>query len=131
MPSNRTDRRFLAFRRVAEAGLVAVALVAAATHGILLVQGGSMEPSVSSGDVIVYRRGATALEAGDLVVFEHRDALVVHRVAALLRDGALRTRGDANSVADVVPVEAAAVRGEVRIVLPTAAVASRLAGLTP
>ena len=110
---------------------MAVALLAAATHGVLLVQGSSMEPSVSSGDVIVYRRGATILEAGDLVVFEHRDALVVHRVAALLRDGTLRTRGDANPVADAVPLDASAVRGEVRIVLPTAGVLSRLAGLTP
>jgi hypothetical protein len=64
----------------------------------------------------------------DLVVFEHRDTLVVHRVAGLLRDGALRTRGDANDVVDPGEVAAADLRGEVVLVLPVGRVVRAVAG---
>ena len=86
-----------------------------------------MAPAVSAGDFVVYRRVSPRLATGDLVVFERTGTLVVHRVAALLRDGGLRTRGDANRSLDALPVDAADVRGEVVLVVPTGAVVSRLA----
>lgn len=86
-----------------------------------------MEPALHAGDLIVYRRTGAALTQGDLVVFEHRGTLVVHRVAGVLRDGALRTRGDANDVVDAEPVPASAVRGEVALTVPAGAVVASLA----
>lgn len=86
-----------------------------------------MEPALHAGDVIVYRRTGAVLAQGDLVVFEHRDSLVVHRVAGVLRGGALRTRGDANDVVDAEPVPASAVRGEVAFTIPAGTLMASLA----
>lgn len=86
-----------------------------------------MEPALHAGDVIVYRRVGATLDQGDLVVFEHRGTLVVHRVAGVLRTGALRTRGDANDVMDAEPVPPDAIRGEVALTVPAGRVAAALA----
>jgi len=77
-----------------------------------------MEPALYPGDLIVYRKGCQLLDRGDLVVFEHGDVLVVHRVAALLRGGTLRTRGDANESVDSEPVAVDDIRGEVLLAVP-------------
>ena len=127
MPSRPTDARGLRLRSVAEA-LLALTLVALGwTHGVLYVEGGSMEPALHAGDLIVYRRTGAVPVPGDLVVFEHRGTLVVHRVAGVLRDGALRTRGDANDVVDAEPVLASAVRGEVAFTFPVGRLVASLA----
>lgn len=88
-----------------------------------------MEPALSPGDVIVYRRIGAHIEQREMVVFEHRGTLVVHRVAGALRGGSLRTRGDANTTLDPAPVESDDVRGEVVLVLPSGKLAVRLARL--
>jgi signal peptidase len=127
MPSRPTDARGSRFRSIAEA-VLAVTLVALGwTHGVLYVEGGSMEPALHAGDVIVYRRVGATLDQGDLVVFEHRGTLVVHRVAGVLRTGALRTRGDANDVMDAEPVPPDAIRGEVALTVPAGRVVAALA----
>lgn len=127
MPSKRTDERFAWLRRAA-GWMAALVLVAIGwTHGVIFVEGGSMEPTLSAGDVLVYRRHQTGVETGDLVLFEHRGALVVHRVVSTLRGGRLRTRGDANDSLDVTPVEPGAITGEVVAVVPSGALAERLA----
>jgi signal peptidase I len=95
---------------------------------VILVAGGSMEPALTAGDLLVYRRGA-AIEPGDLVLFEHRDSLVVHRVVSTLRGGRLRTRGDANDTLDAAPVDSDAVRGEVVLVVPSGTLVERVAAL--
>lgn len=86
-----------------------------------------MEPALHAGDLIVYRRTGAILTQGDLVVFEHRGTLVVHRVVGVLKDGAVRTRGDANDVVDAEPVPAAAVRGEVALTVPAGRLIASLA----
>ena len=86
-----------------------------------------MEPALIAGDLVVYRRSEPDLRRGDLVLFEHEGGLVVHRVAGVQRNGALRTRGDANDALDALPVEPDAVRGEVVLVVPAGRAASRLA----
>ncbi|MBN1193477.1 MAG: signal peptidase I [Coriobacteriia bacterium] len=127
MPSKSADVRYGRVRRGAELLLLAVIVAFGWTHGVLYVEGGSMEPALSAGDVIVYRRVRVVPERGDLIVFEHGGTLVVHRVAGLLHGGAMRTRGDANESSDATPVEAGDVRGEVLFVLPSGKAASRVA----
>lgn len=87
-----------------------------------------MEPALSAGDVIVYRRPGVSWQRGDLVVFEHGGTLVVHRVAGLLRGGSLRTRGDANESLDAAPVGPDDVRGKVLAVVPVGRLTAWLAG---
>lgn len=86
-----------------------------------------MMPALAPGDLIVYRRAGLDLKRGDLVVFEHGGGLVVHRVAGLLRGGALRTRGDANESLDATPVTAEDIRGQVLLVVPAGTAVQRLA----
>lgn len=115
-------------RRLAGAALAGVLVACAWCYGVVFVEGSSMAPAVRAGDVLVYRKVAVAPAARDLVVFEHGDSLVVHRVVAVLRGGRLSTKGDANRSLDPMPVESDAVRGEVVLVLPTGALAAWLAG---
>jgi len=113
---------------VAQAGLAVMIVLAGWAHGILYVEGASMRPALAPGDVIVYQRVAPSLEVGDMVVFQHGGALVVHRVAGVLRDGTMRTAGDANDCLDSTPLDPADVRGEVVVVIPAGVLAGRLAG---
>lgn len=127
MQNKRTDERFAGVRRAA--GLIAAIVLIALgwTHGVIVVTGGSMAPALCEGDLLVYRRHGTPPVNGELVLFEHRGGLVVHRVVGVLRDGGLRTRGDANASADVTPVEPDTVRGSVVAVVPSGKLVTRLA----
>jgi signal peptidase I len=116
--------------RAAAEALLAVVLVAiACTHGVLFVEGGSMEPALVAGDLILYRRVQVSGDRGDLVVFRHGGTLVVHRVAGVLGDGSIRTAGDANDTLNAEPVETDDVCGEVVAVVPAGRISLRLAGL--
>ena len=87
------------------------------------VQGGSMEPHYQQGDLILTSRsGSTNVEPDEIIVFKadwaskQYEQRVVHRVAAVAEiDGkpVAFTRGDANSIADPIPVD---LTGDVRIV---------------
>lgn len=127
MPSRPTERRHEWLRKGAELVLAATLVAIGWTHGVLFVEGGSMEPALFSGDFIVYRRVGIVPDRGDMIVFEHRGVLVVHRVAGLLREGAFKTRGDANDSLDAEPVAGTSVRGEVVLVVPAGRIADGLA----
>jgi len=129
MPSRLTSDTWGLVRRVTGIVSVLVAAVLLWAYGVLFVEGGSMEPALHAGDVLVFRRSSAGLSGGDLVVFVHRDALVVHRVVAMLTDGTIRTRGDANGSLDAEPVTPGAVRGEVVAVIPAGRWADGVVGL--
>ena len=99
-------------------GVAAVAAVAGLLIGLVLAAGlptvvglrgftvmsGSMEPAISTGDIVVNRQiVATAAKTGDVVTFsdpEGSGKLITHRVTSITPDGRqLRfiTKGDANS----------------------------------
>lgn len=128
MPSSRTRDSWGLARRTAGVASVLLAGVLLWAYGVLFVEGGSMEPALHAGDVLVFRRSSAGLCGGDLVVFEHRDALVVHRVVATLTDGTIRTQGDANRSVDAEPVTQGAVRGEVVAVVPVGCWADGVVG---
>ena len=131
MSSKRTDSAFAGLRRGLGVILTLVIVSCGWCHGVLYVEGGSMEPALHPGDVIVYRRYGAAPRVGRLAVFEHNAALVVHRVIGVTTDGGLRTRGDANGTVDREPVMSDAVRGEVVFVVPSGRLAQYLAGAVP
>ena len=84
-------------------------------YGAAVVLSGSMEPELSTGDLVIVVE-TDSVEVGDVIVYQDGGMLVVHRVVGL--DGELiTTKGDANNVADQ-PINAAAVKGEVVASVP-------------
>lgn len=95
---------------------VILAVLAAPVAGPLLtgtrwivVTGGSMEPTLSVGDVIISRDiGEGSLRVGDVVTIEDVDGLYTHRVVEVGAE-TIRTQGDANDSPDAEPVPREAV----------------------
>jgi signal peptidase I len=79
------------------------------------VVSGSMEPTISVGDVVVSRpMGAENFTPGRVVLVDdpdHAGRLRLHRIAAVNPDGSLVLRGDANAANDSSSVWPSAVRG--------------------
>ncbi|MDY0341767.1 MAG: signal peptidase I [Coriobacteriia bacterium] len=128
MPSNSASGWQVWLRRLTGTFLAIVVVVLGWSHGVLYVEGGSMEPALYPGDLIVYRRIGHEPLRGDLVVFRHDGSLVVHRVVRVYEDGSLTMRGDANTSSDASPVDGDDVRGTVLAVVPMGCIAERLVG---
>ena len=78
--------------------------------GVGVVVTGSMEPELSIDDVIVVRT-ASDYKVGDVVVYQSRNILVVHKIIAV--DGTtVTTQGTANNVADD-PIHVSDIKGKV------------------
>jgi len=87
----------------------------------VVVVSDSMAPAVRAGDIVVTSPPASShLREGVVVRFDHptQDATLMHRIVGVTAEGALRTKGDANAVADSTPVEPSQVRGVARLVVP-------------
>lgn len=76
----------------------------------LMVQGGSMSPSLIQGDRILVR-ACDEIAAGDVVILKSADRLVVHRVIRMTSNGMI-TRGD-SALFDDFPVSPNDVLGKV------------------
>ena len=83
--------------------------------GTAVVLSGSMEPTFSTGDLIVVtERDSVAVD--DIVVYQQSGSLVVHRIVAI--DGEyITTQGDANNTTDV-PIHTSAIKGTVLFWIP-------------
>jgi signal peptidase len=88
------------------------------------VIGGSMEPAVSAGDVIVLSSDlGEGVVPGMIIGFHnpaHPGAIVTHRVVGVNADGSIQTKGDANAAPDSTPILQEQVIGVVRMVVPDA-----------
>ena len=118
------------FGRSAAAGMI-VALVLAAAVPVAFggrsfsVMSGSMEPSISTGDLVVTTPiGPDEAASGDVVTFtdpEHEGRLLTHRVASSEPRGdsyAFVTKGDANETAERWSIPADGRLGRVSLRLP-------------
>lgn len=85
--------------------------------GASVVLSGSMEPTLSVGDLLIFCR-EEAYETGDVVVYQSGRTPVVHRIIALEGETVL-TRGDANNAADA-PFALQQIRGRVVAAIPLA-----------
>lgn len=83
--------------------------------GASVVLSGSMEPTLSVGDLLIIQE-RESYNTGDIVVYQSGSTPVVHRIVAI-SDGTVITRGDANN-ADDTPFLAAAIKGEVVAAIP-------------
>jgi signal peptidase I len=92
------------------------------------VAGYSMSPALSVGDVVLVRLGAKPVPGDIVLIREGGHAPVLHRVVELLDGGAVRTKGDANTVADPTPAESCEVLGRSVAVIPVGALIDRWKG---
>ena len=75
----------------------------------LIVQSGSMEVQIHTGDVVVVKGvDVSTLKAGDIVAFKSGDVVVTHRIAQVETsesgETVYITKGDANNTVDQNPV---------------------------
>ncbi len=72
--------------------------------GTFIVTGGSMEPNIHKGSlVLVQPVSPSEIKVGDVITFQHYGQTTTHRVIAIGRNSAgltFKTKGDANAVAD-------------------------------
>ncbi len=98
--------------------VVLVALPRFTPYDVLVVRGGSMEPVIHLGSVIVIDRRATTPGIGSIVSFrEPGGDIITHRVVAL-DHGRYVTRGDANASRDLAERSADQVVGTERFSVP-------------
>ncbi|MEU2347634.1 LamG-like jellyroll fold domain-containing protein [Modestobacter sp. NPDC049651] len=107
-------------------GVLALLVLASTVPALLgwqatVVMSGSMEPSISPGDVTVVRPVDSAdLHRGQVLLVDDPDSpgrLRLHRLVAV-EDGGLQLRGDANAAADTALVDPSAVHGVGTLRLP-------------
>lgn len=86
-------------------------------YGAAVVLSGSMEPELSTGDLIVVKElESYEYYINDIVVFQDSASLIVHRIVA--KDAKkLVTKGDANDASDD-PIDVSAVKGKVIFKIP-------------
>ena len=66
---------------------------------------GSMEPTLTTGEIVLINTNDCDVKIGEVIAFQTGDHVIVHRVAEMISDGVYVTKGDANSSADLSPVE--------------------------
>lgn len=116
---------------VAIIGLAAVAVtilivIPRATHGVALtVLTGSMTPEIPVGSVVIDRPVDTGtLKVGDVATYQKTpgvDEYITHRITAIHPETTPVTftfKGDANRGADITPIPATAIRGQVWFHVP-------------
>lgn len=85
----------------------------------MIVLTGSMEPTISSGDLIICKQiDTTKVRKGDVITFFDPEgngtSVLTHRVVEVIQDGntlSFKTKGDANNTEDAKPVQAGKVIG--------------------
>jgi signal peptidase len=102
--------------------IVVPAVLPALGRHMYVVRGGSMEPAIPLGSVVVVHAVEPAsVQVGEIVTYRTAQGTVVtHRVTAI-NDGSERsfeTKGDASASADPTPVTASEIVGGVEYTLP-------------
>jgi signal peptidase I len=89
---------------------------------VILVRTGSMEPTISAGDVVIAAplSGSAPIVLGRVMVFTSPETgrTTVHRVVAKTSAGEYTTKGNANAANDPTPVPRSSFHGTGRILVP-------------
>ena len=105
-----------------------------AFHTVLIpvrVGGWSMGPALCPGDIAIVRTGARPIVGDIVLVRSQRHGPFLHRVVEVMDRGRIRTKGDANEVADLEPAASSEVVGRSVAVLPVGAWMARWRGQAP
>lgn len=97
---------------------VAYGLVGNAWYAVLAVRGGSMEPTISAGDLIVISRPPATIESGMVLTMQVDGAVVTHRVVEVRGENTFITQGDANDARDDFSANSLRIVGEYRFAVP-------------
>jgi signal peptidase len=98
--------------------IVLLALPHISSYDVFVVKGGSMEPAIHLGSVVVVDRSDRMPQVGAVVTFHSPlEGVVTHRVVAVGRSS-FETQGDANNSVDLTPRSFSDVIGTVRLSLP-------------
>lgn len=113
----------------AVAGIVVLlVLLALGSWRPVRVTGWSMHPALHPGDVVLVHK-TRQVEVGEIVLFKSSGhGSVLHRAIGVDRGGKVRTRGDANWVADREALSPSEIIGPVRAVAPIGRVITRWRG---
>src|SRR4051812_49445375 len=93
------------------------------------VMSGSMAPTIDTGDVVLLKRLDRPARVGDIVSVSVPDEararfgyppVVIHRIVAIARDGAITTKGDAHRTPDPFTVPSTAATTRVVATVPAA-----------
>lgn len=84
-------------------------------YGMAVVLSGSMEPTMTKGDLIVVRETDTFAH-DEVIVFQDGQSLVVHRIIDMHGDS-VTTKGDANNTSDE-PIDISNIKGKVIFKIP-------------
>lgn len=79
---------------------LAYGLIGNRWYHIIAIEGGSMEPTITRGDLIIVTPPPSKVEPGMILVMTVGDTVITHRVVAVNADGTFETRGDANNAND-------------------------------
>jgi signal peptidase I len=85
---------------LAFAAFIAYGLIDNRWYHVVVVQGGSMQPTIEPGDLIVITPPPPQIVAGMILTFEVDGYVVTHRVVEVAADGTFVTKGDANDARD-------------------------------
>jgi signal peptidase I len=123
--SRLVDALLVAIVAAVLACVVLTAVVPRLGHPVLVIRGGSMEPAIPLGSLVVLDPGVPAdLQVGDVVSFQATNGTTVtHRVTRLASLGStpsFGTKGDANADPDPVITPASAIIGRVAWSVPGA-----------
>jgi signal peptidase len=83
-------------------------------YRVYVIHTGSMIPTYNLGDIVI-DKPAVQLHKGEVITFLHSatsNVIVTHRIKSI-RDGQIRTKGDANPTPDAWSITASQVRGTV------------------
>lgn len=102
--------------------ILALCVMVMSGFRLYVVTSGSMAPAIPTGSMIlVSREPFSGIREGNIVTYRLNggDTVVTHRVVAVdSRKKDLRTKGDANALADPVPVSDRQIIGVVRMIVP-------------
>jgi len=124
-------RRVISWLAEPVAVLGIVLLLVWAAHSLVApvrVDGGSMAPTLSPGDVALVAVGRRPIPGDIALIRSPGHEQVLHRVIEIADGGSIRTKGDANAVADFEPVPAGAVAGRCIGVVPLGKLMARWRG---
>ena len=101
--------------------VIGVPQIVGATHSYVVLSG-SMEPSISAGDVVIVdERPPEEISEGDVITFVDGSSPTTHKVIDVVQDGEtirFKTKGTANEDPDQGFVEADQVVGETMFTIP-------------
>lgn len=96
--------------------------------GTAVVMSGSMEPVLSTNDLIIITK-ADSYQEGDIVVYQSANSLVVHRIVDIQGD-MVTTKGDANNTQDE-PFRNVYIKGKLWLAIPGVGMLTRIVKSLP